>query len=125
MKGFEKMDAKTWQTLAEFIVSKYRKMLFSKDLESMDEKIRISRLLEISDLKYKEIFAAIDKDGNGGISRSGHRLNFIQPAFLKNSLICPCLVRCNRNCSYTETPLKPTNANLNFMKNTFFALILD
>ena len=25
--------------------------------------------LEISDMKYKEIFAAIDKDGNGGISR--------------------------------------------------------
>ena len=28
MKGFEKMDAKTWQTLAEFIVSKYRKKCF-------------------------------------------------------------------------------------------------
>ena len=25
--------------------------------------------LKISDMKYKEIFAAIDKDGNGGISR--------------------------------------------------------
>ena len=68
-------------------------MLFSKDLEKMHEKIRISRLLKISDLKYKEVFAAIDKDGNGGISRSGHILNFFQPAFLKKSLICPRLVR--------------------------------
>ena len=75
MKRFEKMDAKTWQTLAEFIVSKYREN-FCKALEKMDEKICISRLLEISDLKYKEIFAAIDKDGNGGISRSGQILIF-------------------------------------------------
>ena len=28
MKRFEKMDAKTWQTLAEFIVSKYREKCF-------------------------------------------------------------------------------------------------
>ena len=51
-------------------------MLFCKDSEKIDEKIRISRLLKISDLKYKEIFAAIDKDGNGGISRSGQILIF-------------------------------------------------
>ena len=34
MTGFEKMDAKTWQTLAEFIVSKYREKCFYPTLLS-------------------------------------------------------------------------------------------
>ena len=112
-------------------------MLFCKDSEKIDEKIRISRLLKISDLKYKEIFAAIDKDGNGGISRSGHILNFFFSLLFS---ICPRLVRCFRNCSYVYSDTitlgaevlghhqnQLTQTLIVFVKktHTFFALILD